>query len=90
MKTINEEIIDAGFKPVKYSKNKDAIILFTALERNDNNNFIANITKAVKDLDALKLKITPKNLKARTGYTIKDIELNMSEIVNIMDALGID
>ena len=90
MNSIGDLIKGAGFNPVKYSSKKDVIILFTALERNDNDNFVSKVTKAVKDLDAIDKKITPKNIAIRTGFTIKDIELNLHEIVNIMDALGID
>ena len=83
-------IKEAGYKPVKYSKNKDVVILFTSFERDDNNKFISDMTKALKILNVKGLKISPTNLSIESKYSVKEIELNLHEITNIMDALGID
>ena len=66
------------------------MILFMALDREDNNQFHATITKAVLQLDREGKKITPKNLSRITRYPINEIELNLFEITTIMDGLGID
>ena len=90
MKSEAELIERAGFKPVKYSKTKDVVILFTAFERDDNNRFISDMTRAIRLLETQKKKISPKNLSIVSKYPIKEIELNLHEITTIMDALGID
>jgi len=90
MKSEAELIERAGFKHVKYSKTKDVVILFTAFERDDNNRFISDMTRAIRLLETQKKKISPKNLSIVSKYPIKEIELNLHEITTIMDALGID
>jgi len=90
MRTINEDIKEAGFIPVNYSKRNDAVILFTSFERDDNNRFVSIITNAIKSLHGRGKKITPTNMRIETKLPKKEIELNMQQIENIMDALGID
>lgn len=74
---------------VSYSKTKDPIILFTAFDRQDNNKFKSDMTKVINKLSIHKLKITPKNIAIHSGYGMKEIELNLYEIEQIMDALDV-
>jgi len=60
-----------------------------SLERNDNNRFVSDITRALKSLDAKGKKISPKNICKESKYPMKEIELNLHEITNIMDALDL-
>ena len=89
MKLENELIKDAGFTPVKYSKNNDAIIMFMAYDAQDNNKFIADMTKAIKAIDVAGDKVTPRRISKASKYPLKEIEMNLFEIVKVMDRLGI-
>jgi len=75
---------------VGYSRSKDAVILFTAFERDDNNRFVSDITNALIQMDTMKVNITPENLARQAGYPKAEILLNMGEITQIMDNLGIE
>ena len=75
---------------VSYSKTKDPIILFTAFDRQDNNRFKSDMTKVLTKLAIHKLKITPNNIALHSGYGLKEIELNLYEIEQIMDTLDIN
>lgn len=88
--TINESIKAAGFQPVKYSKTNDAVVLSTTFERDDNNQFVSNITRALRNLQIQNKKMSAVNIAIASGYKLKEIELNLTEIENIMNALGID
>lgn len=74
---------------VPYSRTKDPIILFTAFDRQDENKFRSDMTKTVRDLELRKIKITPKNIAIHSGYGMREIELNLYEIEQIMNALGV-
>ena len=72
-----------------YSKSKDPIILFTAFDRQDNNKFRSDMTKVITKLAIHKLKISPVNIALHSGYGLKEIELNLYEIEQIMNALDV-
>ena len=86
---ISDKIKEAGFIPVQYSKRKDPVILFMALDRDDNNKFTARMTKALLSLSAQNKKLSPKNISIESRYNMKEIELNLFEIETIMDSLGL-
>lgn len=90
MDSISESITKAGFVPVKYGNTKDAVELSTTFERDDNNKFVSDITRALLELDSSGTKISAINLSKKSKYPLKEIELNLYEITNIMDALCID
>ena len=90
MESVSESIKKAGFIPVKYGKTKDAVELSTTFERDDNNKFVSDITRALRELDSSGIKISAINLSKKSKYPLKEIELNLYEITNIMDALCID
>lgn len=59
-------------------------------ERNDNNKFVSDMTRALNTLVDKKMKISAMNLSKISRYPLKEIELNLYEIGNIMDALDIE
>lgn len=71
----------------RYSKNKDPIILFTAYDRADNNVFMSKMNNAIRSLDVKKIKKTPRNIAKESGYPMKEIELNLFEIGQIIDVI---
>lgn len=77
-----------GLKAIRYSHKKDPVILFMAYDRQDNNKFISKMTDGLIKLNTAGAKMTPKNISKQTGYSIKEIELNLNEIEIIMDSLG--
>ena len=72
-----------------YSKANDPIILFTAFDRQDNNKFMSDMTRVIRKLDASGGKITPKRIAISSGYSIKEVEMNLYEIEQIMNTLGV-
>lgn len=75
---------------INYSQRKDPIILFTAFDRADNNRFTSDMNNAILALDSKGKKITPRNLSKQSRYSVSEIELNLYEIENIMNGLGIE
>ena len=71
-------------------KKNHAIILTITYDMEDNYKFIANVTECLKWLNERGIKITPKNISIKTGYSVKEIELNLNEIQVVMDALNIE
>ena len=69
---------------------KPPVIMFMAYDRDDNNKFTANMTNGVLALDRKGKKINIPNLSKETGYSKKEIEINLYEIQVIMDSLGIE
>jgi len=89
MMSEQELIKDAGFTPVSYSKNKDAVESVPNLDRDDNNAFVQRITSSVISLARKGIKLTPTNISKESKYNMKDIELNLYEIGVIIDSLGL-
>ena len=69
--------------------NIGVFILFTALERNDSNKFISNIHNAVLSLARKGEKLSPKNISKESGYGMREIETNLYEIGQVIDALDL-
>jgi hypothetical protein len=90
MKSQEQEIKDAGYKPVRYSVNKDAEEPVHNLDRDDNNKFVSNMTRALRTLQSQGKKISPRNISIESRYSMKEIELNLYEIENMMNALNIE
>lgn len=74
---------------VSYSRTKDPIILFTSFDRQDDNRFKSDMHNVINKLVVNKLKVTPKNIAIHSGYGMREIELNLYEIEQIMDALDV-
>lgn len=64
-------------------------IFFMALDRIDNSKFKATIANALKDLDKQGLKLSAINIAKQSGYPLKEIELNLFEVTQIMNGLGL-
>jgi len=74
---------------VAYSGRKDSIILFTAFDRQDNNKFVSDMTRAIKSLDSKGVKMSALNISKESRYSLREVELNLHEIETIMNTLGV-
>lgn len=90
MTSIQKSIEQAGFRAIRKNIDKIPVILFMALDRDDNNQLISTLTRAVRNLDVSGQKINIPNMMLETKYNRKEIELNLFEITRIMDTLGIE
>lgn len=72
---------------VRYSGKKDSSQIQPSLDSMDNANFTSTITRAIKALDARGEKLTPRNISRESRYNMKEIELNLFEIGQIIDSV---
>jgi monomeric isocitrate dehydrogenase len=90
MTDIEKSIEQAGYRAIRKNLSKMPVILFMALDREDNNRLTSKLTRAVIELDRRGEKINIPNMMKETKYCKKEIELNLFEITTIMDTLGIE
>lgn len=69
---------------------KPHIVAFMAYDRSDNNKFVSSITDSLLALYREGKKLSPTNISKKSGYPIREIELNLFEIGGIIDSLGLD
>jgi hypothetical protein len=88
---VSEEqlIKDAGFIPVKYSKNNDNTESMS-IDREDDISFKNKIIKAVIQLSKDGSKLSPSNISRLSRYSVYEIELNLNEVDNIINGLGLE
>lgn len=89
MKSEEQLIKDAGYIPVKYSKNNDQEEDMS-IDREDNVKFKNTIIKAVLEISKQGLRLSPKRISKFSRYSIYEIELNLNEIDNIINGLGLE
>jgi hypothetical protein len=89
MKSEEQLIRDAGYNPVKYSKNNDQEYDMS-IDREDNINFKNTIIQAVLSISEKNLRLSPRRISQFSRYSMYEIELNLNEIDNIINGLGLE
>lgn len=89
MKSEEDLIREAGYNPVKYSKNNDQEDDMS-IDREDDVAFKNNIIKAILTINEQGLTLSPKRISKVSRYSMYEIELNLSEIDNIISGLGLE
>ena len=89
MKSEEQLIKEEGYIPVKYSKNNDQEDDMS-IDREDNIKFKNTIIKAVLDINKQNLRLSPVNISKFSRYSLYEIELNLNEIDNIINGLGLE
>tara|TARA_R110000803_G_scaffold154286_1_gene219054 strand:- start:4708 stop:4977 length:270 start_codon:yes stop_codon:yes gene_type:complete len=89
MKSEEQLIKEEGYIPVKYSKNNDQEDDMS-IDREDNIKFKNTIIKAVLDISKQNLRLSPVNISKFSRYSLYEIELNLNEIDNIINGLGLE
>jgi len=89
MKSEEDLIREAGCIPVRYSKNNDQIDDMT-IDSEDNVKFKNTIIKAVLAISEQNLRLSPRRISQFSRYSMYEIELNLNEIDNIINGLGLE